>query len=225
MTYYNWRLNSDFPLKTQKFCFSQSRDPLREWDSYSRVSSANWQIQTFKSSNQSNIKLQSVRQEVHLLVEACGSSRCLFQLVGDLLTLQQTDRLFDFTGTYNNKRPNDSSLLRAWIHADCPEGGATENIAGMMIRTIQDDLISLYWDVGVWLCSRDGRSCEEVTCLVWVGLHGWCGRGYLSNVGMLPIWCGHCYLYEEGGVTCLIWACFLSEEGGVTRLKGAECFW
>lgn len=76
-----------------------------------------------------------------------------------------------------------------------------------MIRTIQDDLISLYWDVGVWLCSRDGHSCEEVTCLVWVGLHGWCVRGYLSNVG---------------GVTCLMWACYPSDVGIVTCMKRAE---
>lgn len=55
-------------------------------------------INEHKSSKLTETKqTQTDRQEVHLSVEVYSSSCCLSQLVGDLLTLLQTDRLFNIT--------------------------------------------------------------------------------------------------------------------------------
>lgn len=100
------------------------------------------------------------RQEIHLLVEAYGSSGHLRQLVGQLLTLQQADRLFPVTWTCNNKHPSEFFLYGPWR---CTEIYRTLNCAAEIVL-------------------RRADAPEYKWCLKRVGLPLWGAWGYL------PVW-------------------------------------
>lgn len=93
-----------------------------------------------------------LRQEVHLLVEAYSSSRHLYQLVGDLLTMYQSERL-DAAWTCNDKQPD--VFLVVWTWAICAKrgrgrGGRYDSGGRVQTWLSKDCLMDL---MGIWVKS------------------------------------------------------------------------